>query len=1051
MTKIQHNDEAEVERRLIEVLGEGRNQWNYRPDLKSEEDLWENLRQKINQNNLSETNGHPITDDEFKRIKTELLLRARTPFDAAKWLKGENGISRIIIEREDVSLGSMSLILYSNQDIGGGISTYEVVHQIAKKKANIDGRDRRFDVTLLINGLPIVQIELKQVSAKDGVYQAYNQIKKYAEEGMFRNNIFATLQLFVISNEQTTRYFANSMPKYMNKKFVFSWRTSDNRKVENLYEFSKQVLNIPDAHRLIANYTIVSEDQDNKTLMVLHPYQVHAIEALFTSAMKHESGYVWHATGSGKTLTCFVSTKLLARKVGVERTIMLIDRKDLDSQTTTEFTKFASEFNTGISIGGAVSNSLIVGTGSAQQLCRTLLSDSNSNTIIITTRQKLEAALRYAEKKEKQDGSKRFEKLLGQHIVFVADECHRAVSAEGMETIKSFFPNSTWFGFTGTPIFKVNKKQAKGKLARTTHDQYGEVLHTYTIKNALDDGAVLGFQVEHEDTIEQTSLDNYIFERLRVSEKYDDRSDNEINDIIDAMEGIEKETYLGQASYETDAHIKEVLHKIFRPDNAYVKFGFQNGRPQKSAIFTTSSIEMAKRYYYAIKKMTSKPNWLIKEFERHPIRKGRTIDDPDFPRIAITYSIQENEENATLIQKEMAQIIKDYNSYYQTAWSIDDIERYNGDINNRLARKKGEFKEFGKQIDLVIVVDRLLTGFDAPTIQTLFVDRELSYANLIQAFSRTNRTYPGKSKGLVVTFRKPHTMELNVKQATQLYSQEQEETNLVYPTYEESMKRFQKAHKLLKSIVPDPMDISEHSPLETRIEFVKAFQELNNSFEALMTYDEYNNDMETSKVLQERVKALEDYLGVYNTTKGSIIGTGDGASEADFSDIEFFGDNAIKSYDIDATYIDGLLGTYSANNKDIRDEIEKALQKMKKSEKVKDVYHTILNAIDMKEVEPEEDILGVKRRFFTQVRDKAIQDFADTWFVSLDELHSSVTQYIIGTDPIPNIGSIINGARFDKYKELHPEVKKLKYIPEIKRQWRKALDEIIVILDDELR
>ena len=269
-----------VERRLIEVLGEGHNQWNYRPDLKSEEDLWKNLRKIITRNNLSEIGEHPISDKEFDAIKTELLSKTQTPFDAARWLKGENGIARITIEREDVSLGSMSLVLYSNQDIGGGISTYEIVHQIAKQKVNADGRDRRFDVTLLINGLPIVQIELKQVSAKDGVFQAYNQIKKYAEEGMFRNNIFSTLQLFVISNEQTTRYFANAMPKDMHKKFVFSWRTTDNRKVENLYEFVKQVLNIPDAHRLIANYTIVSEDQDNKALMVLHPYQIHAIEAL---------------------------------------------------------------------------------------------------------------------------------------------------------------------------------------------------------------------------------------------------------------------------------------------------------------------------------------------------------------------------------------------------------------------------------------------------------------------------------------------------------------------------------------------------------------------------------------------------------------------------------------------------------------------------------------------------------------------------------------------------------------------------------------------------
>ncbi|WP_332632557.1 type I restriction endonuclease subunit R [Halalkalibacter flavus] len=1056
MTKILHNDEAEVERRLIEVLGEGQNQWNYRPDLKSEEDLWENLRQKITQNNLSEIGDHPLTDKEFDTIKTELLLKTQTPFAAAKWLKGENGISRITIEREDVSLGSMSLVLYSNQDIGGGISTYEVVHQIAKKKTNVDERDRRFDVTLLINGLPIVQIELKQVTSKDGVWQAFNQIKKYAEEGMFRTNIFSTLQLFVISNEQTTRYFANAMPKDMHKKFVFSWRTKDNQKVENLYEFVKQVLNIPDAHRLIADYTIVSEDHDNKALMVLHPYQIHAIQALFTAAMKHESGYVWHATGSGKTLTSFVSTKLLARKPGVDRTIMLIDRKDLDNQTTTEFTKFASEFNTGMSSGGAKSNSLIVGTGSAKELSQTLLSDANSNTVIITTRQKLDAALRYAERQEEQKGTQRFKKLVGQHIVFIVDECHRALSAEGMQAIKGFFPNSTWFGFTGTPIFDENKKQAKGRLARTTRDQYGEVLHTYTIKNALEDRAVLGFQVEHEDTIEPTSLNNYIFAELRQKEKYAHLSDDEKNSMIDQMEGMEKEAYLDPAIFESDDHIQKVLRKIFKPDNSYIKFDFKNGRPQKSAILTTSSIAMAKRYYHAIKEMTKDPDWLTTEFAEHPIRTGRTIEDPDFPRIAITYSLEENEEDSKRNQDEMKDIIKSYNEYYDTAWSIEDLERYNGDINNRLARKKAEFKEFGKQIDLVIVVDRLLTGFDAPTIQTLFVDRNLSYANLIQAFSRTNRTYPDKNKGLIVTFRKPWSMEQNVKDATKLYSQAQEETELIYPTYTESKKRFKKAHKVLHTVVPNPTDIDEHSPLESRVEFVKAFQELNNAYEALVTYDDYNDDMETSKALQEQVKTLEAYVGVYNTVKGSLvdIGGGDGNDdepEPDFSDIEFYGGNAIQVYDIDSTYINRLLETYSANNQGIRDEIEKALKKLKKSESVKDVYRAILNGIDNGDIDSEEDIFVVKRHFFTKSRDQAIEEFANTWLVDGGELHLSAIQYVIGTDPIPNIGGILNSKKFDMYKAVHPDAKPLKYGPEMKRQWRKTLDDVIVPLSEELR
>lgn len=1052
MTRLSHNDEAEVERLLIEVLGEGHNQWNYRPELKSEADLWGNLRDIITQNNLSEIGEHPMTDKEFDTIKTELLLQTKTPFEAAKWLKGENGIARITIEREDVSLGSMSLVLYSNHDIGGGISRYEVVHQIAKPKETVDDRDRRFDVTLLINGLPIVQIELKQARAKDGVFQAFNQIKKYAEEGMFRGNIFSTLQLFVVSNEQTTRYFANAMPKDMHKKFLFSWRTTDNQKVDNLYEFVKQVLNIPDAHRLIADYTIVSDEQDNKVLMVLKPYQIHAIQALFTSAMKHESGYIWHATGSGKTLTSFVSTKLLAQKPGVDRTIMLIDRKDLDNQTTSEFTKFASEYNTGISSGNARSNSLIVGTGSSRELSETLLSDANTNAVIITTRQKLDAALRYAQKTEEAKGTQRFKKLFAQHIVFIVDECHRAVSAEAMDGMKDFFPNSTWFGFTGTPIFNVNKKQAKGQLARTTADQYGEVLHTYTIKNALEDGAVLGFQVEHEDTIEPTSLNNYIFDQLRTDDKYTNETDDEINELIDQMDGMTKETYIEPTLYEKDEHIQKVIRKIFRPDNAYMKFDFQNGRPQKSAIFTTSSIDMAKRYYHAITEMTEDPEWLTNVFADQPIRKGRTIEDPDFPRIAITYSIDENEDNATESQDEMKDIIKTYNNNYDTAWSLESIDRYNGDINNRLARKKAEFKEFGKQVDLVIVVDRLLTGFDAPTVLTLFVDRNLSYANLIQAFSRTNRTYPEKSKGLIVTVRKPHTMEYNVREATKLYSQEQEESALVYPTYEESKKRFKKAYNTLQSLTTNIEDINEHTHIETRVDFVKAFQELNNSYEALVTYNEYNDDMAYSSALQNQVMTVEESVGVYNTVKGSLIDEEDpDKPDVDFSDIEFYGENAVKIYDIDSKYIDRLLETYSANNKNIRDDIENALQKLEKAEIVKDVYRAILNAIDNEEVDADEDIFIVKRAFFTEAQNQATNQFSNEWFVDKDQLHLSSIQYIIGMDPIPNISDILNSREFDKYKEVYPDAKPLKYGPEMKRQWRAVLDEVIVPLRDELR
>lgn len=433
----------------------------------------------------------------------------------------------------------------------------------------------------------------------------------------------------------------------------------------------------------------------------------------------------------------------------------------------------------------------------------------------------MDAALRYAQRQADKNETERFKKLKGQHMVFIVDECHRALSSEGMEGIKEYFPNSTWYGFTGTPIFEVNRKQAQGQLARTTHDQYGEVLHTYTIKNALDDNSVLGFQVEHGDTIEPVSLNNHIYSQIEA-EKGSDSNPDSINKLIENMDGLEKEKLIDSRMYTSDEHIEEVIRKIFNPNNAYNKFKFINGRPTMSAILMTSSIVMAKRYYKEIQKMKQTTNWMEENYKDHPIQKGKVINDPDFPTIAITYSLVDNSENASEQDDEMKQIIQDYNNYYDTAWSISDIERYNSDINNRLARKKAEFKVFGKQVDLVIVVDRLLTGFDAPTIQTLYVDRNLTYANLIQAFSRTNRTYPDKTKGMIVSFRKPHTMDYNVEEATTLYSHPGDEHALIYQPYSTAKSQFKKAHKVFKEIITNHPEIDEKSLLTDKVEFVKA-------------------------------------------------------------------------------------------------------------------------------------------------------------------------------------------------------------------------------------
>ena len=1044
MGKLNNTKEAQLEQNLIDLLCARHGQWTFRPDLKTEEDLWNNLRNIIEIRNKSELNDNALTDSEFERVQSEILAKTKTPFEAAKWLRGEKGKCSIVLERDN-GLGRIELVIYSSNEKNGGFSSYEVVHQIAKSKSNLEERNRRFDVTLLISGLPIIQIELKTAIAKDGVKQAYYQIEKYIDEGTFSNTIFQTLQLYVMSNEQTTRYMAAAPKGELQEKYMFAWRTRDNTRVENINEFAKQVLNIPRAHELVSEYMILSEEQSSKVLMVLHPYQIHAIEAIFEAASKHQSGYIWHATGSGKTITSFVSTKLLAQRSGIDRTIMLLDRKDLDNQTTSEFTKFASAYSTGINTND---NTLIVGTGNTKALSRALKLDSSSNVVIVTTRQKLNKAIESL--KEKEPGKLAI--LRGKHIVFIVDECHRAISAQNMDDIKKVFPKSTWFGFTGTPIFEENKKSSDGQYARTTHDQYGEVLHRYTIKNALEDGSVLGFQVEHESTIHKDELANVVYRAMRSEEKNLNYTDEELVSTVESMKDIDKEKYLQSAHYESDDHIQSVIRKILSPNNAYRKFVFKDGKPTMSAILTTSSIDMAKRYYKAIKKFTTDKNWLETQFPHHPLRQGAVMNDPDFPRVAITYSLEENIKGAALKQSEMKGIIDEYNLMYGTSWSVESIERYNGDINNRLARKKGEFKEFGNHLDLVIVVDRLLTGFDAPRCQTLFVDRNLQYAGLIQAFSRTNRTYKGKEKGLITTFRKPATMKEHVFAATRLYSQANNNDSLIYPTYEESKKKFNAAYNALIKLdainVNNP--ITEHAPKSDRINFVKCFQDLNKAYRAIASYDEFNIefDSDKSRKFAKKIAIIEDNIGLYNTIKASL--SPDDKNEPGIELIDFFDSSTVQTYTVDKGYIDALLKEYEPNSQDTRVKIENALTKLNKSELVRKIYKQILDDIDAQVIKKDSNFLQLKREYFTDKYDSVVENFSNTWCVSIDELVISVNQSSVGED-IYNKKRIIDSIDYPTYVQQHPDADPFSYPQHMIEAWGKCLFEDIIPLRDELK
>lgn len=663
--------ESLIEQKLIEQLIYGDSQWTYRPDLKTEADLWNNFKYILEQNNKDRLDGELLSDSEFEQVKNQLQFS--TFYKAGEWLVGENGKVMVHVQRDTKKL---HLVVMNHEHIAGGSSVYEVINQYSALKDDEDAasRGRRFDVTLMINGLPMIHIELK--NRQHSYMEAFNQIKKYIGEGQFRG-IFSAVQMFVISNGVDTKYFSAASDTELKKEFISGWVDRNNQPVSDYIDFAKNVLKIPQAHEMIARYTVL--DNEAKRLILLRPYQIHAIEAIREASRTGKSGFVWHTTGSGKTLTSYKATRNLLMDIpALDKAIFLIDRKDLDEQTNTSFSSYSQ--NDSIDVDN---------TDNVTDLKNKL--KSSDRQMIVTTIQKMQILI----SKRLKEGTAEYNRLRGLKIAFVVDECHRAVSPATKRIIERFFGKSLWFGFTGTPRFPENPYPLMGDLPRTTEELYGACLHKYTIQNAIHDNAVLGFQVEH-----------------------------------DGPKGVTDET--DSSRYENETHMLKVLEVIL--NKSYHKLGFQNGKGKTfEGLLTTSSISIAQKYYELLTR--------VKNGET-PLKIDERIKQvlPDFPKFAITYSVTENEDGSQVNQEKMKQSLDDYNAMFDTKFDISQITSYNSNLNKRLSRKDPKYKSRNEQLDLVIVVDRLLTGFDAPCMSTIFIDRQpMGPHDLIQAFSRTNR------------------------------------------------------------------------------------------------------------------------------------------------------------------------------------------------------------------------------------------------------------------------------------------------------------------------
>lgn len=978
--------ESIIEKNLIDQLVLGDSQWTYRPDLKSEKDLWDNFRYILEQNNKDRLNGQPLSDNEFEQVKNQLQFSSF--YKAGEWLVGENGKVMVHVQRDTEKL---HLVVMNHEHIAGGSSVYEVINQystLQSDKENGKDNNSRFDVTLMINGLPMIHIELKNKSHP--YMEAFNQIKRYIGEGKF-TGIFSAVQMFVVSNGVDTKYFSAASDTELNPKFMSGWLDEKNNPVTDYIDFAKSVLSIPQAHEMIARYTVL--DEDSKRLILLRPYQIHAIEAIRESSKQGKSGYVWHTTGSGKTLTSYKATRNLLMDIpSIDKTIFLIDRKDLDAQTTLAFQAYAN-------------NDLVDvdETENVNDLKKKLKSDDRQ--VIVTTIQKLQ---RLVTKRLKED-TPEYNKIRNLKLGFIVDECHRAVTPSTKRELERFFKNSLWFGFTGTPRFDENSYPQMGDLPRTTEALYGKCLHKYTIMNAIHDNAVLGFQVEHNGP-----------------KNIDDETDSKV--------------------YENEKHMLKVLDVII--NKSYHKLGFQNGKGKTYVgLLTTSSIQQAQKYYELLTKVKNGETPLVIDEKIKQVL-------PDFPKFAITYSVSENKDNSMVNQDKMKKSIDDYNKMFGTKFDISQIQSYNGNLNKRLARKDSKYKSRNEQLDLVIVVDRLLTGFDAPCMSTIYIDRQpMGPHDLIQAFSRTNRIFDkNKAFGQIVTFQAPVLFKECVDNAVKLYSaggtkeSVLAEWNVVEPA-------FKKALSALRVSAEKPEDIATMSEKEKKI-FVKIFQEFDTLFAQLKSFTNYDDSMLKDYGITE--EDYNDYVGHYkNVVEELKKDPPDGDEPIDEIVDQEYELMAYSNTKIDYEYIISLIQnivTPSDDDENLSpeerqkkiDEIKSFVEDLRKDNpKIADIMSTLVSEIENDEEKYKgQSILNVVENMRQDCIDRVITDFCDEWKTSKEDVMYVAENYRNGT--IINESAIKATSNYSEYKDSQEKaLPKFKYYSKMMTELRKILEEEI--------
>ena len=817
--------------------------------ISNNEELVSNLRTQFEIHNAEKLKDTALSDDEFKKI-LNILQKGSNVFDKAKILRGDGGDMHIT--RDD---GSNFHFQFINKK-----EWCKNQFQVTNQVTIMGKRENRYDVTLLVNGLPLVQIELKRRGLE--INEAFNQVNRYHRDSYgSQNALFQYVQIFVISNGVDTKYFANNRKQSF--KQTFHWTDEENKKIASLEDFTESFLKPCTIAKMITKYVVMHEG--NKSLMILRPYQYYASEMIVDKVKNGRSnGYIWHTTGSGKTLTSFKTAQSLRELPKVDKILFVVDRRDLDHQTNSEFNAYQK---------GCVDE-----TSNTKELVAKLADKSDDSKLIVTTLQKLNKAIGTPKH------ASQMESMKGGRVVFIFDECHRSQFGDTHKNIKEYFSNVQMFGFTGTPILEKNSYGEK-----TTKSLFDECLHKYVITNAIADENVLPFSVEYWGKLK--------------------KKDGSLIEDAD-IKSIDKKEF-----FEDEDRIENIVGWVINNHDKKT-----HGR-KFSAMMCVGSIDALIKYYdiFKKKKNAGEHNLRIATIYTY----GANEEDADANGMVGEVNLDADQANIPRRDK-LESYLEDYNAMFGTNQSLQKFNAYYTDLSKRLKDREREDANDKDRLDILLVVNIFLTGFDAKKVNTMYVDKNLKYHGLIQTYSRTNRTLDTlKSQGNIVCFR---NLKANTDEALVLYGDKNANDTVILPPYEDLLDEFNQFVSELRKIAHEPAYVPDLIREDDKASFIKAFRNLIRVLNKIKGFSQFTWD--DLDILEQE---FEDYKSHYFDLYDSIKDKPGEKPESIIGEIDFEIELLWRD-DVNVAYILDLITNMLADGKKDNSEILKTASEMLNSE-----------------------------------------------------------------------------------------------------------------------